>query len=339
MKKFVLSILSVLCILSFISCGSKDKPTDEDGSEIVAPVVTEADNAATLAALENARKTAIESGAETKAPEQLEAIDALYAAIKEKADQKVDVSKEGQQVSELYLALSAYINAKETKAKVEKTEKFNLAQKVYDEGCVALSDTEALYDNPEATSAQLLERATKAETCFNSVWLVIQRQAARDERAAALETQKNCNLVKAQVSMKDKYNQAVDLFRKGDSLYSAQKPSDAYDSYKAANEMFDAIYKEVSEKRAAALKAIEDAKKAVEDSSNYAETADSENPILAPVEGIESEDAVLLEEDTYENPEDSEVELSEDVDDPLQKKVEEVGSAIEDSVKSTWSEK
>lgn len=341
MKKFVLSMLSVLCIVAFISCGSK--PAGEDGTETEAPVVkAEVDNALALSNLDNARNAAIESGAQDKAPELFNAIDSLYNSAKEKADSKEDLSAECQDISDRYLALTNYLSAIETKEKVEKTEKISIVQDLYDEGCTALSDTEALFSNPDATGAQLLESATKANTCFNSVLFAIYKQVAHDERTAALESQKNANSVKAQVSMKDKYNEAVALFKKGDTLYSMQDPAKAYDNYKEANEIFDTIYKEVSEKRAAALKAIEDAKKAVEESASLAEEADTENPITAPVEGIEEEDTVLLEEDTYEDPAAAEVELSEEVSDPVQDKIDEAVDAVEESAEKAvdaWDDK
>lgn len=350
MKKILLSIISVLCILSFMACGSKPKDEDppvdppiEDPVEnpiedpVEDPVVV-VDNTVALSNLNKARDTALKSGAKEKAPEQFDAIEALYNSVKEKADAKVDVSKESDDISSRYLALSAYLNAVETKEKVEKTEKFSIAQKLYDEGCTALSDAEAMFGDPEATGAKLLERSSRASACFNSVLLTVNKQIARDEKEVALNSKKNAESVKAQVSMKDKYNEAVALVRKGDSQYSMQDPSKAYESYKAADEIFDAIFNEVSEKRAAALKAIEDAKKAVEESSKVAASADAENPITAPVEGIEEENTVLLEEDVYEDPSESEVELSSDIDDPVQEaiesKVEEVKTSVEEKVMS-----
>lgn len=344
MKKFIVSILSVVCIMSFIACGGDPEVEEPENPDVVAPVVdpvdnvedpvVEIDNSTALANLEKARKVAVDSGVDKKAPEQFAAIDALYNSVKEKADSKTDVAKESQDISNRFLALSAYINAKEVKEKVDSTEKAGLAQKLYDEGCTALTDVETMLGDADVTGTQLLERATKASTCFNSVYLVICKQIARDEKAVALTSKKNAESVKAQVSMKDKYNEAVALVRKGDSLYSMQDPAKAYDNYKAADEIFDQIFKEVSEKRAAALKAIEEAKKAVEESANVAKSADEENPITAPLDGIEEESTVLLEEDTYEDPSDSTVELSDDMVDPLQDLIDEGKKAIEENIKS-----
>ena len=71
MKKFFLSVLSVLLILSFASCGPE---TDvEDPS---APVVEDQyDNDSILDAIDEARDFAIEADAENLAPSTLEALD------------------------------------------------------------------------------------------------------------------------------------------------------------------------------------------------------------------------------------------------------------------------
>ena len=47
----------------------------------------------------------------------------------------------------------------------------------------------------------------------------------------------------------------------------------------------------------------------------FAEEADVKAPITEQVEGIEDEDAVLLEADDYDDPEDAEVEIAEELED------------------------
>ena len=61
--------------------------------------------------------------------------------------------------------------------------------------------------------------------------------------------------------------------------------------------------------------AIEEAKKRVAESQKFAEEADVKAPITEPVEGIEDEDAVLLEEDDYEDPEAAEADIAEELED------------------------
>ena len=59
--------------------------------------------------------------------------------------------------------------------------------------------------------------------------------------------------------------------------------------------------------------AIEAAKKSVEESAAVAEEADRESPLSGDVDGIEDEDAVLLDEDDYADPDDAKAYLDEDI--------------------------
>ena len=94
-----------------------------------------------------------------------------------------------------------------------------------------------------------------------------------------------------------------------------QSPEKALEKYTLAMTQFNELFEEVSEKRAAAQAAIEAAKLKVQESSQFAEQADEESPITEKIDGIEDADTVLLEEDEYENPEDAEADISEDIDD------------------------
>ena len=127
------------------------------------------------------------------------------------------------------------------------------------------------------------------------------------------EAKKKADSVKAGVARKTEYNEAADLMQSGDSLYSMQNAKKAAEKYKEANTKFTYLYQDVSEKRAAAQAAIEEAKKRVAESEKFAEEADVKAPITEQVEGIEDEDAVLLEADEYENPEEAEADLPESI--------------------------
>lgn len=325
MKKIVLSALSIFVLLSFVSCGSDPKNDDDnlDAPAVIEKPVEEMDNAAILQTVESARKLALESGAEEKAADKLADIDELYAAMQAKAENGDSISAEGKDIADRYLALAGYVTAKDAKEKIDSTEKSFLAQSLYDDGCEALAELEEMFDDPDATGAQLLNKATTATTALNSALAIIYKKVAKDERDAAMAAKKNADSVKAGVSMKAKYNEAVNDFKKGDSLFSMQNPAKAYDNYKLAKEIFTELFEEVSAKREAALKAIEDAKKSVAESESFAETADAQAPITGPVEGIEEEDAVLLEEETYADPSESEADLPDEPEDPLQDAINE----------------
>ena len=135
----------------------------------------------------------------------------------------------------------------------------------------------------------------------------------KDARADALLSKKDAESVRAQIAQKDKYNKAVDLFKKGDSAYTMMAYTRAYDNYIDATDLFDELYDDIAEKRAAAQKKIEEAKLKVKESEDYALQADKKAPMKTKLEGIEDEDAVLLEEDDYEDPSKAEADLPETV--------------------------
>lgn len=325
MKKLILSFLSVLLVLFFVSCGSKETP--EQTTEPEAPVVTETteeikevveeieviDNSVSLKAMDAARNSALESGAEEFAPEQLKALDSLYETIKTKAEKGEDIAAESADLSKKYQALASYIKAKATKEKIEKTNKFSLAQSLYDEGCKALEKYETLINDPNASAQDLFDNASAASISLNSALVIVYKQLAKDARTEAIASKKKADSVKAAVAQKETYKEAVDLMKKADSLYAMQSIDKAYDNYIASNEIFAKLYEDIYEKRQAALAAIEEAKKRVAESANFAEQADLEAPLTEKVEGIEDEDTVLLEADNYEDPAKAEAVISEEL--------------------------
>ena len=333
MKKIALSGLSVLLILFFVSCGSKpapapapapeppkiEEPPAPPAPEKIVEEIKKADNTLALKGIDDARKKALENDADEYAPDELAAIDAIYEKIKAKSDNGEDVSVESLDLANRYAALSAYIDALKAKEIIDDTEMFSLAQSVYDEGEKALEEYEELVEDPNSTGKAQLEKATKASASYNSVLIVIYKKVAKDERTDAFVAKKNADSVKAAVAQKAKYDEGVEYFKKGDSLYSMQSFEKAYESYKSSKEIFNTLYNEIADKRAAVLKAIEEAKRKVEETADFAEQADRQVPLREKIDGIEDEDAVLLEEDEYDDPEDAEVDLPEDIEDPTKK--------------------
>ena len=93
MRKVVLSLLSIITFLCLISCGSKPAAEEpkpeapkveekveeiEEASEEI-PVVKDLTDL--IHQIEDARKAAVEAGAEEKAPEQLKQADDLFASL------------------------------------------------------------------------------------------------------------------------------------------------------------------------------------------------------------------------------------------------------------------
>jgi hypothetical protein len=160
----------------------------------------------------------------------------------------------------------------------------------------------------------MLEKANEAYSSFNSVLIGAFKKLAKEERNGAFTAKRDADSVKAAVAEKAAYGKAVEDFKKGDSNYAMQNPEAALKNYQSAKGQFEVLFKTVSEKREAAQKAMEAAKNAVLETQNYAATADKEAPLTGEeVQGIEAEDAVLLEAETFADPKAAEVELSETI--------------------------
>ncbi|MCR4900541.1 MAG: hypothetical protein K5907_06980 [Treponema sp.] len=324
MKKLAIFSLSVFLILSMMSCGSK-KPA-EDTTEPTAPAVEEtteetpveevvsaADLDLALANMSSSRQAAIDSKAEDFAPDFFNSLEKEYDALKARAENGEDVADECNELAKKYQALAAYVKALEAKETIGNYELPAFAQTAYDKGCNDLDKFEELFDNPDATGDELLATATSAYASFKTVLTALYKEIAKDSRDDAIEAKKDADSVKAAVSQKTEYTKAADLVKKGDSLYAMNSFESAANNYKEAYDIFMKLYSDIFDKRAAALAAIEAAKKSVEESAAIAEEADLESPLTGDVDGIEAEDAVLLKEDEYAAPEDAEVYLSDDI--------------------------
>ncbi len=330
MRKTLLASFSVLILVIFASCGSKPAPEPETVPE---PPATEnvqenppeenpqpaetpapADNSAIMETIESARQSAVEAGAERDAAEQLDSADGMYQQLKEKSDRGDDISGEGSDIADRYNAITAYIKAKNAKQKIDENSLSSYLQAKYDEGEILFEEFKAAYSDPASGGKLLLEKAEKAYSAYNSVLIAAYKTLAKNERADAYSAKKDADSVKAGVSQKEKYFGAVELFKNADAMYSMQNPEKAYYDYKSAKEIFAELYGIVSERRAAAQKAIDEAKKKVEDSAGYADDADQKAPITGTVDGIEDEDAVLLEADNYDAQDMAETEIPESID-------------------------
>jgi hypothetical protein len=180
-----------------------------------------------------------------------------------------------------------------------------------------------LFSETNILSSAMLEKANEAYSSFNSVLIGAFKKLAKEERNGAFAAKKDADSVKAAVAEKDSYGKAVEDFKKGDSNYAMQNPEAALKNYQSAKGQFEVLFKTVSEKREAAQKAMEAAKNAVLETQNYAANADKEAPLTGEeVQGIEAEDAVLLEAETFADPKAAEVELSETISEEVIPEVE-----------------
>lgn len=352
MKKYLVSVLFAAAItMAFTSCGSKPKtePTDlsDAVNDIAEQVEATSDNSEALAKTEAARQKAIDAGADKIAAEQFNTADALYNALKTQAGTGADISIALSDVEKRFAALEAYANALEAKKKIEDRNLISYDQTSYDEGVKALTDFENLNSSTNLLGTLMLDKANMAKGKFINVLNKAYKQLAKDARAAAFAAKKNADSVKAGVASKAEYTKAAEEFKAGDSSYAMQNAESAYFHYVSSKDQFTAVYETVSAKRAAAQQAIDEAKAKVEAVENYALKADQVNPLEGDnVEGIEKEDAVLLEETKYEAPETKEADIPEEIKDFEVEEYEGKDSSIEtllneavDSINSTLEAK
>ena len=291
MKKVLLVLFSVFTVLFFISCGSKPAPEEpepeapvvEENVEPETPVTDEIDNtdepetnqlseeelAALIAKIDEAREFAIQAGAEKNAPDLLKSIDEIYAKAKEE-----NLQDNADSLILKYSVLADYAKAKNAKIEIDENNLARFAQKNYDDGVSFLQKVEEVLSNPDSIDSNAQKNAESAYSNFNNVITVAYKRMAKDQRNLAYESKVKADSVKAGVSQKERYKEAADNFKSGDTLYSMQSPKKALEKYKMAEKQFAELFEEVSEKRAAAQAAIEAAKRKVQESSQFAEQAD-----------------------------------------------------------------
>lgn len=325
MKKYLLFALIAMSLI-FGSCKSTEQ--EEVPAEQVEQVETtetpvEEDkpdesfaekNARLLETADASRESAIKSGAQEYYADELAKADEKLNALKEKAaNSNEDMSKEINDVNYRYLALEKASSTKKLKEKIEENGFVEDNQIAYDAANALYAELEkAINDSEEGLL--MYKSAEAAYAAYHTIFYNSFKKLADKERASAVEQKKNADSVKAGVARKDEYKAIVEIFKAGDSAYVTKNPEGAFDKYKESKEKFEALYKDVAEKRAAAQKRIDEAKAKVNDVSNFAEDADQTAPLgNEKVDGIEEKDTVLLEEDKFENPEDAVIEVDETV--------------------------
>lgn len=324
MKKIIVPVLlAAVFAFTFTSCGSTPKTEDTTESAIKDKVnevenkIEEAvDNSSALEKTEAARNAAIEAGADKIAENRFSAADSIYDTLKAQSESGLDISIPLGDVEKRYMALTAYAKALENKKKIEDNDLISYDENSYNEGCSALSDFENLNSSTNLLGTLMLDKANMANGKFINVLNKAYKQLAKEARVNAFKAKKDADAVKAGVAAKADYKKAVEEFKSGDQNYAMQNAESAYNHYLKSEEQFASLASTVAEKRAAAQKAIDEARAKVEAAANYAAKADMEKPLEGDnIEGIEAEDAVLLEADSYETPETHEAEIPETIED------------------------
>ena len=285
--------------------------------ETVAPVVPEkTDNSNALSNAEAARQAAVDAGADASAADLFAATDALYNELKDKSSSGTDESEGLKDVAARYKALEEYAKALELKNRIDQLNYDSYDKTDYDKGCSGIEAFKSIQPADKVSGSQMYDTSHQAYTSFDKVLVTAFKKLAQDARVAAFSAKRNADSIYAGVSQKNAYDVAVQSFRSGDASYSMQNPEAALKEYQDAYTAFDTLYKDISEKRAAAQKAIDDAKAKVAESAGYASQADKDTPLEGDtIQGIEAPDAVLLQAETYEDPKTSEADVPDSITD------------------------
>ena len=151
MKKVCIILLSIFTLLFFISCGSKPAAEDEapeapevteavDDANIADDGLSEAEKLALLMEQVNeARKAAIEAGADRNCPDQMSKLDYLLAGLKD-SDNPDAAAKS---IIEKYNLLANYSSAVDAKKEIDDNGYASYAQNNYDRGVDSLAKVEA----------------------------------------------------------------------------------------------------------------------------------------------------------------------------------------------------
>ncbi|MBP3709868.1 MAG: hypothetical protein J6I73_05665 [Treponema sp.] len=317
MKKRNIILFFAALVFGFMSCKStpKEEPIVE---QPVVPEPSMTDSSAALEVAKAAREAAIAAGADAFAPEQLGDTDSRLDALSVRSSNGENVDSELADVTARYNTLEQYAKAIATKNRIDELDFAKYAQSDYDAGNESLNTLLSLAEDSNAPVSQMLAEATAANMSFSKALFTAFRTRAREERTAAFTAKRNADSVYAAVAEKTRYDEGVQLFRDGDASYAMQDVERAYNNYTGSHATFEKLFEEISEKRALAQQAIDEAKARVAESAAYAAQADNEVPLEGDdIKGIEDVNAVLLEETAYDDPEKAAEELPETIIDTI----------------------
>lgn len=320
-SRYLAIALASAFVLIFTGCGSTPK---EESSTSEEQAVVEnngqgsnvgdvsADTVeALMAALEESRQKAIDAGAEGTNPLAFQAAEKEYAAALAAGNAEgADVKSILKDLNSRYLAMEAYSKALQKKNKIEENDLASYNQKAFDEGNAILA---TLKDEAVAVlpGAQFYAQAKACESKYDEVLYSAYKVLAKEERVNAFEAKKLADSVKSAVAKKAEYDKGVAAFKAGDVEFVTGNPEVAYNNYVESKNVFITLYETIYSARQLVQAKIDEAKLRVAESEEMAEQADVEAPLADDAEGIEEEDAKLLEDDDFTEAQNAAVEIEE----------------------------
>jgi len=309
----LLILMSILVPLFFASCASKQKaqgtPPEPKVEEVKAPVVEKEEpnqeavkQDPLLAELKlfqgengkvnKARKKAVELGADEAYPDFFNAAD----DVKRTADTAAETGNLKEAIAKYEEAVSRY------ETLINLTEASNLRTEIEANGFAAYSPSD--YADAERFSINTVDHypldhkmaKESSEDALKLYKKVVNKgyfEFAKTAKDSAKESKYYCDSIKVARSRKEEYNNAVKTYNRGKSAADRSDYKEAYMSYDEAAKLFAKLYVEVSLKRAEAERAMAEAAKRQQESSDLALEADKEAPLTEGGEGFTEGDLDL----------------------------------------------
>lgn len=295
MKKryFWLTILCMICML-FVACKSTPEAEPVE-PEVVAPVeptpeeipVVETEdfsdkNVALRDAVYSARDAAISAGALEIFPEEFLAIDALAASIDATFEQDkgtAEYTTKAQNLLDMYKCFENLTLAAKAQDRIEELGFADYAPEDYEKANALADEFGTIESFDNINGAYFLEKSEEILALYNSVLTKAFKTLSNEARTNLLSTKKLADDIKSSVAAKEEYNAANDLMINADACASRMDWEGAYNGYLDADSEMQKVYELVSEKRAAAEKAMAEAKARAEAAIAHALEADEIAPI------------------------------------------------------------
>ncbi|MDI9386797.1 MAG: hypothetical protein QM387_04320 [Spirochaetota bacterium] len=280
-------LLCASLALMFFSC--KSTPKVDDVEEVVEVVEEEASDKKALSDLESlhakieaARKEAIKNEADSLYPESFQFVDAEYEAHKMFTKTKIVAAEHiasAQRVLNRYEALNFSALATKAKKRVDGFQFKSYDEAAYALGVEKLSEAEKGYLADFDTETQRTV-AEEAYFAFRSILNKAFKDLATTKRQELIALRAEVDAIKAGAADKAGYNSAMLVFTAGEANFAEGEYEDAYSEYLDAHDALSELYERVLEKRAAALRAMEEAREKSEAVDKFALEADE----IAPLE-------------------------------------------------------
>jgi hypothetical protein len=223
--------------------------------------------------LAEARQAALDAGIEDIAPDYLADADKVAEDAKTQYENGEFYPAEDNTQNALYLygALKLRADAYNKRQQIVDNDLARYDQNNFDAAEDLFQEGAAVYESGNGKAA--LDKAEDALEKYTSSLTTAWKNYAGERAAAANTERQNALAVKANVAVRDGYNQAESVYKNAVGTYNAGKFDEAADAYTRAGELFAQVRETATEKREAADAAIKAAAQKAAESNAIAQNA------------------------------------------------------------------